>query len=596
MCGPCTCKQVASLEKTSRASKEEAANAMQAERKAAQQLERANEQADNLKAQVTRAESALAQSQAQLQLQKQVSSSRHQHRPALELTTEEDAAADAAAFAATMAPAGSLRLTVCVPNLQRLTRSSSSESLMALAAVAPETALAMGSKDKPKERPRRLLYVCDGSLPVSWLLSMVLRDCDERADLVGLRRPKSTLTKTATPATAAAAVSQLENDNGSVLPGGTNSGSSADSLPSGGRMLDLAADLREVAKDGDVLEAVLDENTSQLLRERQERRQQSQQMGASSSAGGGHVTEPTELLFAKGGLATKPKPSGHASGKEAVVPTAEAFRVQRSVLANWINYKVAPRKCFVGHLFKDLSDGLLLKHLLEVITGEDIEEWAKHHDNPSALSASRQQQTHLHKSQSPRGFYAPGMTFSSTSNHPSGNSSEEHHHQHQQQQQHAADNNKHHSGRRPHILGKELSKRLMGGGFSDTTAIPNNPRAYAPGSTPDQVLGNRKVYQQLQQGNDGGGVQLELGPKEKLHNVEVLFRFMVARHVLPPPPPLSVAGAMMDEDEDDIYAEDEVYYMSAMQLRFIKKIFRDAFSKKASAPLLQFTVFITYLC
>ena len=527
---------------------------MHAEKKVGQQLERANEEAEKLKAQVARAEHALAQAQSQalLQLQRASSSSggRHsqQHRPALELTTEEDAAADAAAFAATIAPAGSLRLTVCVPNLQRLTRSSSSESLVALAAVAPETALAMGSRDKPKERPRRLLYVCDGSLPVSWLLSMVLRDCDERADLIGLRRPKPSQSNA-----AAAAVSQLENDNGSVLPGGiANKSASADPLPSGGRMLDLAADLREVAKDGDVLEAVLDENTSQLLREQQERRQQAQQQSQTqqfgASSAGGNATESTELLFAKGGLASKPKPSG-ASGKEAVVPTAEAFRVQRSVLANWINYKVAPRKCFVGHLFQDLSEGLLLKHLLEVITGEDIEEWAKHHDNPSALSTTRQPTHHYHKSQSPRGFYVPGMAASSLP-YPSTSYADA-----RQQQQRSNDERHHHGGRRPHILGKELSKRLMGGGFSDTTAIPNNPRAYAPGSTPDQVLGNRKVYQQQQ--GDGGGQEVPLGPKEKLHNMEVLFRFMVARHVLPPPPPKSVAGAMMEE-EDEMYAEDEV--------------------------------------
>jgi len=33
-------------------------------------------------------------------------------------------------------------------------------------------------------------YVCDGQLPVSWLLSQVLRDCDEKLDIVGLKLVK----------------------------------------------------------------------------------------------------------------------------------------------------------------------------------------------------------------------------------------------------------------------------------------------------------------------------------------------------------------------------------------------------------------------
>jgi hypothetical protein len=102
-------------------------------------------------------------------------------------------------------------------------------------------------------------------------------------------------------------------------------------------------------------------------------------------------------------------------------------------------------------------------------------------------------------------------------------------------------------GRR-HILSKELSKRLMGGGFANTTAIPNNPRAYATGSSPSQAL---------EAGRRGGHQHhptAALGPSERLRNMEVLFRFMAARQVLPLPP---AAGGSID-DGDNLYADDEV--------------------------------------
>jgi hypothetical protein len=356
------------LEQANRAAKDEAAAAVKAEQSVARELKHALEQAEVFEAKAAHADRALAQAQQQAQQQVQ----QHPQQPpprARELTASQDAAADVqAAFAATSAPAGSLRLAVCVPNLQRLTQSSSSESLVALAAAAPETALAVASTAQPNARPRRLLYVCDGSLPVSWLLSMVLRDCDERADVVGLRRPRPTTTA-ALPARPATQSSQGQPGNSAVA---------ADVLPSG-RMLDLSADLREVVADGDVLEAVLDEQTSQLLRQQRERRLAFAQQGPGRIA-----TEPTELLFAAGGLANKPRqPSAKGAGSAANVPTAEAFRVQRSVLTNWVNFKVAPRRgCFVGHLFTDLADGVLLKHLLEVITGEDIDDWAAHNEAP----------------------------------------------------------------------------------------------------------------------------------------------------------------------------------------------------------------------
>jgi hypothetical protein len=358
------------LEHANRAAKDEAAAAVKAEQSVARELKHALEQAEVFEAKAAHADRALAQAQQQ---QAQQQGQRPQQPPprARELTASQDAAADVqAAFAATDAPAGSLRLAVCVPNLQRLTQSSSSESLVALAAAAPETALAVASTAQPNARPRRLLYVCDGSLPVSWLLSMVLRDCDERADVVGLRRPRPTTTA-ALPARPATQSSQGQPGNSAVA---------ADVLPSG-RMLDLSADLREVVADGDVLEAVLDEQTSQLLRQQRERRLAFAQQGPGRIA-----TEPTELLFAAGGLANKPRqPSAKGAGSAANVPTAEAFRVQRSVLTNWVNFKVAPRRgCFVGHLFTDLADGVLLKHLLEVITGEDIDDWATHNEAPPA--------------------------------------------------------------------------------------------------------------------------------------------------------------------------------------------------------------------
>ena len=52
---------------------------------------------------------------------------------------------------------------------------------------------------------------------------------------------------------------------------------------------------------------------------------------------------------------------------------SEAFRIHREALTNWMNVRLAARGLFVGNLFTDLSDGRILKHLLEVITGESLE-------------------------------------------------------------------------------------------------------------------------------------------------------------------------------------------------------------------------------
>jgi len=146
-------------------------------------------------------------------------------------------------------------------------------------------------------------------------------------------------------------------------------------------LLDLAADVSEVLRDGDELEAV--------LRAQSARRGPAGAAAAHATAAhvrqhdlGGGGANPSAALFASGALAAPFNPTlsgayggggGTGGGSGAIhpygagpIPAAEAFRVQRSVLANWINFRVAPRRCFVGHLFTDLADGWILKHLLEV--------------------------------------------------------------------------------------------------------------------------------------------------------------------------------------------------------------------------------------
>jgi len=240
-----------------------------------------------------------------------------------------------------------------------------------------------------------------------------------------------------------------------------------------------------------------------------------------------------------------------------MMTVGESFRVQKAVLSNWVNFKVGPRFVFVGDLFVDLGDGAILKHLLEVVTGEDLEAYAT--STRPAQESQRQQGGSAGPSR--KGFFfeanlnskGPSSSSSSRSSSVDGDGGMNGDDRQQQQQ-----------GAPPiAVAGPSQKNRLFGfvlrsnsSSSSSSSSSNNNSNSGNGEARGDE---EDEVKEEGVRGSADSGGRRRLTRAEQLHNMSVLFQFMRDRKVLPPssPPSSPSSSSSSSSSPSSTHGEEE---------------------------------------